>query len=243
MKRILGIVLIIFVLIVFGFAVWGLTPSGPTTDVNPFLVSSDKVDVDEDGSLLVFTPTKSNFETGLIFYPGGHVDFRSYAPLASYLAENGYKVVITPMPLSLAVLNSNAARKVISSYPEINNWIIGGHSLGGAMAASFAFNNLEDINGLVLLASYPTDSNDLSGADINVLSIFGSEDGLVSAEEINHSNSLLPKNAIFIEIPGGNHAQMGWYGDQAGDGIALISRAEQQSVVQEALLKFLKNTE
>ena len=43
--------------------------------------------------------------------------------------------------LNLAVLDLNAAKGIPEQYPQIKHWYIGGHSLGGSMAASHAANN------------------------------------------------------------------------------------------------------
>ena len=92
---------------------------------------------------------------GLIFYPGGKVDHEAYIPLALAIAERGVSVVICEMPLRLAVLDMNAADGVASLLPEVTEWYIGGHSLGGSMAASYMASHPE-IRGLVLLGSYST---------------------------------------------------------------------------------------
>ncbi len=239
MKILLKIVLVLFVISIFGFVLWGMTPQQPMTNVDQFLMSSDNVVV-ENGKWLVFLPAQLDWATGFIFYPGGHVNYKSYAPMAFKIAESGYTVVIVPMPLSLAVMNSNAARTVIAAYPDIKQWVIGGHSLGGAMAASYAYNNQDVISGLVLLASYPTASSDLSTAYMPILSMYGSQDGLVSDEEILKSRNLMPLSAKVLEIQGGNHAQMGYYGEQAGDRNAEITRESQQAAVIEAMIDFLE---
>ena len=101
-------------------------------------------------------------------------------------------MVIVDMPLNLAVLNPGAADKVMAAYPEIQHWAIGGHSLGGAMAANYAVNHPEQVQGLVLWAAYPASSDDLSSSNLRVVSIFGSLDGLATGEKIEASRPLLP---------------------------------------------------
>ena len=108
------------------------------------------------------------------------------------------------MPFNLAVFNINGAEKVINQFPEIENWYIGGHSLGGSMAASFLGKNQFDIKGLVLLASYST--VDFSNSDIKLLSIFGSNDGVLNMEKYTEYKANFPKNYTEIVIEGGNHA-------------------------------------
>ena len=160
--------------------------------------------------------------TGFIFYPGGHVNYKAYAPAAYQLAEKGILVTIVPMPLSLAVINPGAATDVITAHPEIKRWVIGGHSLGGVMAANYAYSHPGDVSGLVLWAAYPAQNNSLNNSTLPVISIYGSQDGMVT--ELKASSTLLPATTEYIVIKGGNHAQMGWYGKQAGDNEATISR-------------------
>ncbi|HVN55489.1 MAG TPA: alpha/beta hydrolase, partial [Anaerolineaceae bacterium] len=141
MAKGLRISLIVIGLVIFlslsGFVIWGETPSSPMPEALAALASDGQVTV-TSGKWLVFSSTARTPATGLIIYPGGHVDYRAYAPSAHQIAAQGYLVVIVPMPLSLAVLNAGGAADVISAYPEIQHWAVGGHSLGGSMAANFA---------------------------------------------------------------------------------------------------------
>jgi len=236
-KLILGVFGLIAVLGI-GFAVWGLTPSQPMPEALDAVRSDDQVSV-QSGELLVFTPTDEQTETGFIIYPGGHVDYRAYAPIAKEIAAKGYLVVIVPMPLNLAVLNSEAALKVIASYPEIKHWAIGGHSLGGAMAAHFIIQHPGEVDGLILWASYSASNEDLSDSDIKVLSISATLDGLSTPEKIENSRLRLPVDTTWVMVTGGNHAQFGWYGKQSGDNNPEISRLEQQDQILSATLDFL----
>jgi dienelactone hydrolase len=177
----------------------------------------------------------------LILYPGGHVDYRAYAPLARTVAEQGYQVFVPRMPLSLAVLSPAKADEIIAAHPDITSWTVGGHSLGGAMAANFAKSRSSVVQGLVLLASYPASSDDLSQSPLQVLSIYAAQDGLATLDQIEASRTMLPPETTWIEIRGGNHAQFGWYGVQTGDNPAEISRAEQQAQVVRAITAFLAN--
>ena len=235
LKRILLGLLIVLIVVIAGFIIWGLTPSGPMPEALAAMESSQTVNV-SDLDWLVFEPVGAVPTAGFIFYPGGHVDYRSYAPLARALAEGGYLAVITPMPLSLAVFNPGAAQAVIDAYPQIETWLIAGHSLGGAMAANFAARNPGALDGMALLASYPASSDDLSQSDVQVASIYATLDGLTSAEDIDDSRLLLPADTDWVEIEGGNHAQFGWYGEQRGDNPATISREDQQFQVLQAIL-------
>ncbi|MFO7696298.1 MAG: alpha/beta hydrolase [Anaerolineae bacterium] len=194
----------------------------------------------EQGRWLSFALAGQAPSTGLILYPGARVDPRAYAVAARMLAASGYRVVIVPMPLNLAVLGAGRADDVIVAYPEVTRWAIGGHSLGGAMAALYAYEHPEAIDGLLLWAAYPAASNDLSVRDLPVVSLYGTRDGLATPDKIAASRALLPPDAGFIAIEGGNHAGFGRYGPQAGDLQAEISIDEQQRQVVAGTLALLE---
>jgi hypothetical protein len=200
--------------------------------------SDAQVSVVEDG-WIAFEPTDSQPTIGLIIYPGGRIDPRAYAPLARAVAEQGYLAVVVPMPLNLAVFSPAKASQVIAAYPEIEYWAITGHSLGGAMAANFISKNPEAVDGLAFLAAYPASSDDLSGLDLSVVSIFGTNDGLAPEEQIRAAQPQLPPDTLWIPIEGGNHGQFGWYGNQPGDIPSLISREQQQQQTVQALTALL----
>jgi hypothetical protein len=176
-KVILGILLVLAVVLV-GFVVWAETPPAPMPEACDALKSDSSVTV-STGSWLVFSPVSSSASTGFIIYPGGRVDFRSYAPLAHAVAAEGYLVVIPKMPLNLAVFGADTANDVIKSFPQISSWAIGGHSLGGTMAAQFAYDNPSKIRGIVLLAAYPPSGVNLSTSNLSVTTIHGTNDGLL----------------------------------------------------------------
>ena len=229
------VLLLIPLVLIGGFVIWAVTPLGPMPEALAALESDEQVQV-EQGKWYIFRPVNQTPETGIIIYPGGRVDPRSYAPTAHDLAKEGYLTVIVPMPLNLAVFNPDAAREVIAAYPEITTWAVGGHSLGGAMAASFTRKNPGLLDGLFLWAAYPADSDDLSGQEIKVVSIYGTLDGLMTSGEVEASRALLPADTSWAPIEGGNHAQFGWYGDQPGDNPATINREAQQAQTIDAML-------
>lgn len=189
---------------------------------------------------LVFRPRANPSGTGLVVYAGGYVDARAYAPLALALAERGHLVALPRMPFGLAFSNADAATTLGAAYPDIRRWAVGGHSLGGVVAATHAQGRPDKVAGLVLWASYPADSTDLSASTLRVASISGSRDGLTTPERLVATARLLPAGTVRTVIDGGNHAQFAWYGDQAGDGTALISRAQQQERVVEATAALLE---
>ncbi|MFR1850416.1 MULTISPECIES: alpha/beta fold hydrolase [Clostridia] len=190
------------------------------------------VDIKQQDNYTVYGDTNS--KTGFIFYPGGKVEAKSYEPILTSLSEKGICVVLVEMPFNLAVLNSNAADKVMSKFNNIENWYIGGHSLGGAMAASYAAKHQDNLKSVVLLAAYPTKE-----LDIPVLSIYGSEDGVLNREKYKDSIGMA-KNLSEIIIDGGNHAQFGNYGEQSGDNKSKISSEKQWNQTTNEILNFIK---
>jgi pimeloyl-ACP methyl ester carboxylesterase len=221
-----------------GFVLWAKNTRTPMPEALAALESDPAVVITAD-RWLVFRPAHQETETGLVVYPGARVDPRSYAPAAREIAAHGYVVVVVPMPLNLAVFAPNAASDVIDSFPEISIWAVGGHSLGGAMAARYAHSHPSLVHALVLWAAYPDGSSDLSESRLAVTSIYGTLDGLASVDEIEASRPLLPPTTTWVALQGGNHAQFGWYGPQSGDNPAIITREQQQQQVVEATLQLL----
>ncbi len=182
------------------------------------------------GRLTVFYPGSNKDyagDKGIIFYPGGKVEAIAYAPLLTQLAERGYTCVLVEMPMNLAVFDINAADKVYKEIPEIKNWYLMGHSLGGAMASSYCGKNGDKLAGLILLGAYP-----INDADLPTLVIYGSEDNGLDMEKVKLADEV-------VRLEGGNHAYFGNYGEQAGDGEATIARDMQQVLTVDSILRFI----
>lgn len=194
------------------------------------LISDEKVEVTElTNGDYVFMP--ENPAAGLIFYPGGKVEHTAYAPLMRLYAEYGILCVLVKMPAKLAVLDMNAAKGIPEQYPDIKEWYIGGHSLGGSMAAGYAAKNAQEFEGLLLLASYST--ADISQSGLDVLSVYGSEDEVLNMEKYEENIGNLPSDVQERVIEGGCHAYFGSYGEQEGDGTATINPIEQMKITLE----------
>jgi hypothetical protein len=243
LKTALIIIGVVLALGVIGFIIWGLTPLGPTDEALAAMESNANVTVQENENFIVFTPTSNTPITGFIFYPGGHVDYRSYAPVAQEIASRGYMVSIVKMPLSLAVFGIDRADNVIRAYPDMRYWVIGGHSLGGSMAASYAKKHTLKVQGVAFWASYPATSDDLSSTDLKGLSVYGSNDQVLNLDTYNQTLPLLPRGTIMKVINGGNHAQFGNYGLQPGDGTATISSADQQLQTADLTMRLMRAVE
>lgn len=244
MKRKLWLVPVLLIVFLVGaFLVYGWTPARPMPEALAALQSDAQVSVTNEGDWFDFSPAGSDPQTALIFYPGGRVDYRAYAPLARAIAAEGYRVLLVRMPLNLAVFAPGAAADVMAAYPQVQHWVIGGHSLGGAMAANFVYQNPAAVEGLIFLAAYPAGSNSLADLDVQVVSIYASNDGLATPDKIDASRALLPADTQWVEIVGGNHGQFGWYGLQNGDGTSTISREDQENQLVNAVLNLLRELE
>ena len=172
-------------------------------------------------------------ENVLVFYPGAKVEESAYAPLMHLLAEQGMDVFLVKMPFRLAIFGSNKMDG-ISQVNDYKNRYIGGHSLGGAMAADYAAGHDEQLDGVILLAAYPTKA--LAG-HLNVLSIYGSDDQVLNREKLADGKQYVQGSYNEYVIEGGNHAQFGNYGEQKGDGKALVTADEQQSATVDIILR------
>lgn len=172
----------------------------------------------------------------IIFYPGAKVQSEAYAPILYRAAESGYDCFLVKMPFHLAVFGMNKAESVMEQYPEYDSYYMSGHSLGGAMAGNFAAGHTDQIEGVIFLAAYPTKS--LQG--MKVLSVYGSEDGVLNRDRYKESLPLMPENFTEYVIRGGNHGQFGDYGTQKGDGKASVTAQVQWEETVEAIDRFMK---
>jgi pimeloyl-ACP methyl ester carboxylesterase len=236
LKRIVLGLLSVLLLISIGFVVWAETPLGPSPEALAALESDANVTV-TSGDFITFEPVGVKPTTAFIFYPGGRVDYRSYAAPLHAIAAQGYLVVLVPVRLNLAFFDINAGEPVLTQHPEIKHWVVGGHSLGGVASALFA-KDQPQIEGIVFWASYPADDS-LRNSDLKMLSIYGTND-MAGMAKFDETRPLLVNDAKYVVIDGGNHAQFGDYGPQPGDHEATISRADQQTQVVQATSDFLK---
>ncbi|MBR3165288.1 MAG: alpha/beta hydrolase [Lachnospiraceae bacterium] len=229
-KKILKITAVVLAALAVGSAAYVMNYYHASDDVRAFLADTeDNVGITETGEGLMLDGPGE--DTALIFYPGGKVEYTAYVPQLCKLAESGIDCFLIKMPANLAVFGANKASAVMAQY-EYDHWYIGGHSLGGAMAGSFAGNN--ELDGLILLASYPAEA-----VDERSIEIWGSEDGVLNMQKLQAGDAFFAQEPEKVVIRGGNHAQFGNYGEQKGDGAAQIARERQQAEAAEAMLAFM----
>lgn len=180
---------------------------------------------------------------GLLFYPGARVRAEAYVELLARVARTGRRVVIVRPPLDFAILAPRRGERVLRELGEAGRgvWVADGHSLGGVVAAAAVRRDPARFVALALLASYPAANGSLADRAVRVLSLYADHDGLAPPEEIRSRDGLLPSDARYVLIRGGNHAGFGSYGPQKGDGVATIPRSEQQETSAAEILRLLES--
>ena len=200
--------------------------------------SDDKASFSDDGDI-VLMPGSQVARTGVILYPGGRCDPLGYAALLRPLAELGYLIVIPHMPLRLAVLDIDRASKIMDKFPDVSKWIVGGHSMGGAMAAAWHARHPYVAAGLFFLASYPAKAHALAESSLPVSMIYGTEDKITRQSEFEASRARLPVQTDYAGIEGGDHYQFGSFAKV--EVTATISRDEQHRQTRTALMRLLNH--
>jgi len=235
-RRWLRVALVLLSVVAIGVVAW-LKPFVAVEPALAAMQSDAKVSVAEYPTQIVLTPTSTPSTTAVFFQPGARVDARAYAAILRPLAEAGHIVVIPKQPIGIAFLATTAFESAQSAYPAVTRWVVGGHSLGGTVAAIDADDHDGDatapVVGLLLYASYP--ATDMSGTlTASVLSISGSEDGLATPAKIDAAKPDLPKDASYLVVAGAVHAFFGDYGPQPGDGTPTISHDRARTEISQA---------
>lgn len=215
-------------------------------------------DYQETTEYIQLAPATLSSDQALIFVPGGLVDPHAYIPVLEPLTEVGITVILLKVAANLAILESGKPLKVQKDFPDFTSWYIGGHSLGGISALSVVGEEPDAFQGLILLGAYPTEGFSIPDWDGNALSLYAENDGLSTVAEIEENQSFLPTAltlndlsgidslqasgpvTLYHLIEGGNHAQFGDYGPQAGDGAATLSPEAQHTLIVEAITKFIE---
>lgn len=211
-----------------------------TENAVSYLKDSESSKVDDEKDYVSFVPKEDDTGKGFLFYPGGKVEYKSYAPFLRGLSDQGITSVLLKMPFNLAVFDVNAADNKQSLFPEIKQWYIGGHSLGGAMASDYLFSHSDKYKGLILFGSYST--KDLSSFDqLSTLSVLAQNDKVLNKEKYEMNRKNLP-NLTEITIEGGIHSYFGDYGIQSGDGVPSISFDEQNQKMVSSVVSFVSDS-
>jgi hypothetical protein len=205
---------------------------------------------DITGCQILFPPAPEAVESGtaklgVLFYGGALIDPRSYSIMAKELSDvHGLAVAVPIFPSDVAYLGCSGTNRLslaASAFPDVEKWILVGHSMGGIGAQVDLWNARNetdsDLGGLVLMGSYIRQdlgcgAIDFSQTNIPMASVFGELDGLVNRTRFELGQEFLSANdTFFLDVMGGNHGYFGYYDyslrtailDQ-NDGEALIPR-------------------
>jgi predicted esterase len=251
MTNIHKIIRIIWITFGILFILWMLNSFRAQGFDRAVLESDEIVTVEDTNQFLHFQPNKNQQPIGFIFFPGGMVAPEAYAPMSRAISDRGFNVFIVKLPFGSAPLATQEASvmeqalHIMDANDMIQNWVVGGHSRGAAIASRFAYLHGESFEGLILIGtSHPKEEAfDLSNTTLAVTKIYATNDGLASVEEVEANAQYLPDNTTWVEIEGGNHSQFGYYGSQLGDHTATISREQQQELTVDAILSALNSVQ
>lgn len=237
MKKFLSYALVILLtigLIGYGFLSYTTEKNraipGPSAEAA--LASTDAVNVEYD-DWLVMSPKTSSPSTGVIIYPGANCDIRGYAEIMRAVAAQGYLVVGTPMPFNFAFLNPYEANDVMEAYPEITNWVIVGHSLGGAMAGTYAHGNQDKLGGIIFWDAYPPEGNSLADSKLPVMHIHRATLQGEPPQMFQDMQHVYPPGTMDVPVKGGIHMYFGSFigGPYEETWEPKISNAEQIEII------------
>jgi hypothetical protein len=239
-RRVVQAVLIALSSLVIAAVAW-LVPLSAEAPALAAMTSDGTVTVMEDTTEIVMTPTGVVSPVGVFFQPGARVDARAYAAILRPLVEEGHLVIIAKQPLGIAFLSSAAFATVRAAHHPVSRWVVGGHSLGGLVAATdaetFAGAARDPVVGLLFFASYP--ATNIAQVNVAVLSISGSNDGLSTPAKIAAAKPALPAAARYQVVEGGVHAFFGDYGPQDGDGKPTTSHDQARAEIATGSVAFV----
>ena len=214
-----------------------LVPFSASPPAIAAMAGASAVRVTDAPTTITLEPEGASATTGFVFQPGARVDPRAYVPILTEVSRSGVVVVIIKQPFDIGFLAINAPAAVIAGHPEVTTWAVGGHSLGGVAASSYAGSHTGTVRGLVLWASYPVGS--LAQSGLRVASVSGSADELATPADIEASRPNLPGDTAYTVVEGGVHAFFGDYGEQPGDGTPGVSREDAQRQIVDATVALI----
>lgn len=253
MKRGVKVVVIVGVVGLLGVGGWLVTVFQATSEAKAAIISDARVEIVHDlHGLYRFSPKslQKTVPVGLVFFPGGMADPLAYAPLARAVAAAGYPAILVPLPRR-GLFGSGWVPDVL--HPALGSihederaarWVVGGHSMGAAIAARLAVEvgkmGGTSIAGLILMGTVQPVNFDMASYKRPVTKIVATNDGLATMAKVGKRRNTLPASTRWVKIEGGNHSQFGWYGSQPGDHAATLSRDEQHQQPINAVLESLR---
>ena len=219
---------------------WCAIAFQPSAYARAALADSAQVRVRAMADAWVFEPvTRASDARSLLFFPGGLVDARAYAPLMQAVARGGHRAVLVRTPWRGAFGHAEAPATLVAAHAIAQrlggHWVVSGHSRGGKAAAAYAQWYRGDVGALVLVGtSHPRDI-DLRDAPFVVVQLLGDRDPIASPTRAERNRHRLPAHARRHVLPGANHSQFGDYGFQPGDRFAGMPRHAQRAATAAVL--------
>jgi pimeloyl-ACP methyl ester carboxylesterase len=226
---------VVAAMLVAGGVAWAASPMlaepGPLAAVR----ADAAVELSEHPDGVVLAPRDAEpGGPGLVLIAGARVEPAAYAAKLERVAAAGVTVVIARPTLNFAIADTRPLDTFTRLAPRVGAWAVGGHSLGGVRACRLAADDPDAVSGLLLLGAYCAD--DLSRADLPVLTLSAGRDGLSTPQKIADAAPLLPPDAELATLDGATHAQFGDYGAQPGDGVPTVDDADVAAWIADELL-------
>lgn len=194
----------------------GRFAGAPGTSFATFIARSNGI---EPFEVDVYFPAEDAKPVGsslpaLVLVPGGRVPRESYRWLGEALALRGVVTAVPEAPYDLAILDAarvpataellRSGRGLLSGLvgPKL---AVGGHSLGGVVAAAAAVDG--GFDALVLLAAYPASGDPVESLQIPSLSIAASRDCSAELDDVRAGWQRLPAPTILATVLGSTHYQ------------------------------------
>ncbi|MEY2924684.1 MAG: hypothetical protein RLZZ337_1232 [Bacteroidota bacterium] len=203
-------------------------------------ISNDSIGISEIADYYCFQPRTVTKQHSILFFPERFADPKAYAALANQVASQGFTTYIIKSKRRSPLGDYN---KISTLFPLTKQkFVLAGHGRGAQAAALFTSKNTDVVKGLILFGATIPPECDLSSSSPPMLSIY-TQNGSINKDRNLSYQHLLPPNAEYKHIAGGNHAQFAYLGSLLSDGKASISRLEQQNILAESILKFLNQLE
>jgi pimeloyl-ACP methyl ester carboxylesterase len=247
MKKFLKIAASVVVLLVLLPTGWFFLTAGSRTALpGPVALASLGTDatvrVIDKPEWLILEPANRTPVAGVVFYQGASTDVRGYAPTLRRIAAAGYRVVMPRMPMNFAIFAQDKALEVEAAFPDIQRWMLIGHSMGGGAGAGFVHDHPDAVAGFVVWDSFPLESTKLTDWGKPVWHVHrATPDGKPPAS-FEKRRALFPADGPWVPLPGGIHMNFGDFvgGAYKEDWAATMPQAEQHDRVVQATLEGLQ---
>ncbi len=219
---------------------------GLPDNVKTALKSDAAVVVTEDhkNGFISFQPADIDaISTGVIIYPEGHMDPRTYAPIGRQMAEAGYLVVFPSRRTQTDFDRTEELARiqsVLDSYPAVSSWVLGAHTWGANIVASCADQFSDSLVAMVFWAPRFNPGLSLADSSLPTLAIWGTLDE-ENTGFLAETRPALPPQTEWVVIEGGNRVSFASFGPMAADVGASIGEAAQQSQAAQITLDFLSS--